>query len=424
MKTMLAALAKDLAAAKKKREAIAANMMAQLLRPDQTKIRCSARVIESVMPTSAAPADAGRQPADFRVVLITEGMGNSADKHYYGPEAIDSVPSAFEGRPCFLDHPSNFEDKDIPERRVEAKCGYFRNVQVQMIEGERAGVAELVLDTSESGYTARAKLQTALRYRQEFPGFDSEYVGLSINASGAWERRKVDLDGKQVEVKYVTKFTRGGSCDIVTDPARGGRVLAALVESAAGAIRRKEGAPMMEKLKKMLEAARASLKEAMTETDPEKAKAKIALADQSMESFVQEASAGADTAAEEAAKAAKAKEDDAEEAAKAAAAADAKKADKKDEDEDDAVESRKLAIKGLLIEAGLHDDADVAKAVEALPLKEAKSQIEFLKKFSESRVRKAVKTMQVPAAHFSKLSESERKEASAVNNNKFAGCNR
>lgn len=418
--------AQDISARKKKQEAIAANALGQLMRGGQAKIRCSARILESLTNVASAAADAP-QAADFRVVLITEGMGNSADKHFYGSEAIESGPAAFEGRPCFLNHPSVSEDKDIPERRVESKCGYFRNAHVADIEGERSLVADLVLDFSEAGYTARAKLRTALRYRQEFPSFDSEYVGLSINANGAWEKRKVSIDGKQVEVKYVTKFTRALSCDIVTDPARGGRVLTALVESAAGAKGKQEGV-MKKKLMQLFEAARTALKEAKSETDPEKAKTKLAEADQSMDAFVQEASAMADDDTSEtkvADEKKKKSEDDATEAARKKTEADAVSKTGKKEDEDaDAIESRKLAIKGLLIEAALDGDAEVVAAVSDLPLKEAKQQIEFLKKFKESTVRKAVKTMGVPAAQFAKLGESERKEVGSANNNKFAGCNR
>ena len=425
MNNLLEMVGGELAKKKKKQEAVAANALAQLMRPGQAKIRCSARVVESYPIDVASEKSNGPQKADFRVVLITEGMGNSVDKHFYGREAIESAPSVFEGRPCFIDHPSESEDKDIPERRVASKCGYFRNVHVESVGGVPGLVGELVLDWSDTGREARAKLITALRYKSEFPNLESEYVGLSINASGEFEKRTMTVEGQKVDVKYVTRFTRAVSCDIVTEPARGGRVLA-LVESAAGAKRRQEGASM-KKVMQMFEAARKALKGSLTESDPVKAKEKMVEADTMLESAVQEASATVE-ADEAAAIEAKAKAD----ADTAAAAEAAKKAKKEaddaaaaaDDGDDDTKESRKLAVKAMLAEAKVPATDDVVAQLDGVSLKEAKKKIDFLKSFQESTVRKTLRTMGTPAAQFEKLNESDRKEAGSSHNDKFARCNR
>lgn len=205
-----------------------------------------------------------------KVVLITEGLGNRRDMNYYGAEAIDGSADIFEGKSCFLDHPSFSEERDIPERHVRDKVGYFKNCSVETSDGNRTLVAELHFDLSESGRLAYDKACTALHYQQEFPGSDQEYVGLSVNADGEVEERTMEIDGETVEVNYVTRFTDAMSCDIVTMPARGGKFLA-LVESAAGAsLKNKEVRTM---IVKRLKAAQSALKEAIkTEKDPKRKK--------------------------------------------------------------------------------------------------------------------------------------------------------
>lgn len=170
----------------------------------------------------------------FDVILITEGLGNRRDMNFYSAEAIVSAPDVFEGKPCFLNHPSASDEMDIPERRVEDKCGYFKNCRaVDLREGMKALRAELHFDLSESGKIAADKARTALHYRKEFPASSEEYIGLSVNADGITEDRVMTVEGERVEVNYVSAFSAATSCDLVTTPARGGRILA-LLESAGG----------------------------------------------------------------------------------------------------------------------------------------------------------------------------------------------
>jgi hypothetical protein len=169
------------------------------------------------------------------VLLITEGLGNKVNMNYYGPEALASGPAIFEGAPMFFNHASRFDIANLPERDVKDKCGYYRNVRVETIDGVKALRCESHFEQSETGKLAFDKACEAIKYRQENPNSDTEYLGISINADGESEKREVNINGVMTEVNYVTKFIKaiGTSADMVTMPARGGKFLA-LLESMAG----------------------------------------------------------------------------------------------------------------------------------------------------------------------------------------------
>jgi hypothetical protein len=385
-----------------------------------------------------------------KVVLITEGLGNRVNMNYYGPEAIQSAPAIFEGKPCYLNHPSLTEEQDIPERRVEAKCGYFKNVRVEPINGVSSVTGELHFDLSETGTMGYQKALTSLHYKEDFPGVDAEYIGLSVNADGDVEKRMVDWQGETLEVNYVTKFTDAASCDIVTTPARGGKFLA-LVESIAGALNKED--TMKDGLKASLEKVRSLLKEATKEKSAEELRKKTAEAHKNFESFLKEAAEAEDEAKKESEGEGEAekdpnpvkagyeadmvcphcgkpisnpkKEGEAEGEAEMCNSegegeGEGKKkeeessdknpppADKKDDGDDDVIESRRLAVKALLSEAGLEKHLDV-KDFEGKTLKEAKAEIEKISKIVEAD-RKEVfsKTGFVPAGFRDKVSESKK----------------
>lgn len=168
------------------------------LREGRTRLSEAGQLGEAITP-ERAPASTTEGPR-FRVVLISEGLGNRLNLNYYGREAIESAPAIFEGKPCFLNHPAVSEERDIPERRVQDKCGYFKNCQVVESEGRKALEAELHFDLSATGRMAADKARTALHYRSEFPGSAEEYVGLSVNADGLTEVRNMLVDGVLSEV--------------------------------------------------------------------------------------------------------------------------------------------------------------------------------------------------------------------------------
>lgn len=185
----------------------------------QESMRCSE--VLTTAPGSTVDAPAGPMAM---CVLITEGLGNMADMHYYGKECLKSAPALFEGKPCFIDHQAKSEQEDRPERTVRDKCGYFKNVRVEEVDGRLGLVGELHFDLTETGSYAFKKAATAVHYKGDFPDGE-EYVGLSIAADGDLEERTMVIDGVSQDVKYVTRFTAVGSVDEVTSPARGGRFI-------------------------------------------------------------------------------------------------------------------------------------------------------------------------------------------------------
>lgn len=193
------------------------------------------RITERARVLEAAAAGANGEKV-FKVVLISEGLGNRRNMNYYGPEAIESAVKAFEGKWCYLDHQSLEGETNLPERSVRDKAGYYKNLAVQTMEGKKCVVGELHCDMSESGRILAEKMASALHYQKEFPNTGNEYVGLSVNGDGSAERRDIDLDGDEVSANYVTAFTEGDSCDLVTSPARGGKGLAVLKEDEGGAV--------------------------------------------------------------------------------------------------------------------------------------------------------------------------------------------
>jgi hypothetical protein len=263
------------------------------------------------------------------------------------------------------------------------------------------------------------------------------------------------------------------SCDIVTIPARGGKALA-LVESAAGANMRKKEVRNM--IVKRLQAAQSALKEAATLDDAEKRKAKMVEAQKSIEALLKEVLEAARKEAKNAEKKedesegeAEKKEDEAEVAGKALhkAAIDAAKKKLKDmgkdeepdedDEEDEAVvnpgkveakekcedesesdkkeeesekkeeeseqyEANRLAVSHLISESGLDADLFDLPTLAKAGLKEAKAEIEKMKKVTEAVAKKMIAVVgDVSPAHLAKIAESG-KSTNKVNNDLFVNC--
>ena len=222
--------------------------------------------------TMTGPVSAGV----YKVILISEGLGNRVNMNYYGPEAIASAPAIFEGKPCYLNHPSESEEEDIPERRVESQIGFFKNCKVETIDGLRSCTAELHLEGTKQGEYARQKLDFALLYRKQFPKVTEEYCGFSVAAAGESEKRVMSIDGQQENTNYLMTFTDARSCDMVTTPARGGKVLQVL-ESHRG-LNSKEKKTAMNELIKQINDEMAKLDAALSADEKADAGVKAAAA--------------------------------------------------------------------------------------------------------------------------------------------------
>lgn len=171
-----------------------------------------------VRPTGQGPAGDGRA-----VILINVGKGNSEDRNLYTDDALRESAGAFEGTKCFLDHPSETEEEDLPERSVRDVAGWFSDVKFD--ENLQAIVGILNPGSNAAGQELAKLREDTMQYQKQYPGRDP-LVGLSIDADG--EAEEAEVDGEKWN--RVQKITRARSVDLVTYPARGGRML----ESARG----------------------------------------------------------------------------------------------------------------------------------------------------------------------------------------------
>ena len=157
------------------------------------------------------------------VTLISVGPGNQRDKNFYSMEAISKAAPMFEGTKCFANHPSALDAKIQPERKVQDIVGWFSEVKVV---GE-ALKAVLHVISGENAKWAWPLVKESIVYAKKNPG--RNLAGLSINARGAQEQ--MDLNGEQW--KKVTQFLEVRSVDLVTEPARGGKMEQVLTENEA-----------------------------------------------------------------------------------------------------------------------------------------------------------------------------------------------
>jgi len=169
-----------------------------------------------------------------RVVIITEGLGNLRDRNFYAKSAVASCAEVFNGKQFYLDHPSKIDEENRPERSVRDLAGYFFDTQVGTIpdaesgEGLSACFATLKFAESEPGLLAYSQVKTALEYQKRFPNEKDVFCGISINGGGVSHPDKIN----GMPVNMVTEIKEAFSADIVTKPARGGKFLAMMQESA------------------------------------------------------------------------------------------------------------------------------------------------------------------------------------------------
>ena len=419
----------------------------KLKKPSNAKESINSKTAFRLLEVGAVPAADSLEGPKVTCVLITAGLGNRKDLNYYSPEAIQNGVPLFEGKPCFLDHMAESETVERPERSVKEKCGYFKNVRAENIDGGIGLIAELHFDLSESGKMAYQKALTAIHYKGEFPNSESEYIGLSINANGRREKRTVRIGDETLEVNYVTEFTDVGSIDEVTTPARGGRFLAALVESAAGAILGKKETQTM--IVKRLKAALSALTEASKDKDlSDETKAKLTESSKSIDALLKEAMKCAKESKEEAEEESEeecskeseeseeSEDEDGEDGdgEKPAAAGvkpghkvtktvtvkhDGPSDDDSSDDDEDANESHRGYIKSLLKEAGVPKKLWNLDRLCSLKLKEAKAEIAEKKALLES-VKDAIKEQEFVPVETGGSSFEESEDRSNMNG-VFAG---
>lgn len=176
-----------------------------------------------------------------QVVLIGAGCGNRQDGNFYSPEILQRDFTRFSGVRCFLNHPSTWEEEVRPEREVEGICGWFSNVRAESTSGILSILAELNYmqltdgQLTESGKKAQGLCESAVVYQRQ-NGADKCLLGLSINAEGPSHVESVDVLAQKYpmfaealagrnEWNMVDGIESVTSVDLVTFPARGGKVL-------------------------------------------------------------------------------------------------------------------------------------------------------------------------------------------------------
>lgn len=188
-----------------------------------------ARIKESEKPQTVTARwfvplrEAGMQNGDgAQVILMTEGAGNSRDGNYYTADCVRSAARVFEGAKCFINHPTESEEEDRPERDARDMCGWFSDVRPEKVGGRQALMAKLNFGSSTAAKEAKSLIKDAIRFQQQYPSDDKVYCGFSINAAGPSRIDAVDGAPRKV----VESIDWAMSADLVTFPARGGKALA------------------------------------------------------------------------------------------------------------------------------------------------------------------------------------------------------
>ncbi len=183
--------------------------------------------------------EADAEKGTARVIIICAGAGNAADKHYYTPECLEDAVErkVFEGKQCYLDHPSKLEDQIIPERMVEKLAGWFSDCEMARTENDQGVTVPCIEATfvpEPGNEVVFTKLRAAQQYGKQFNG--EPYIGFSINAAGVGA--PAEIDGQQYN--RVDRITEAVSIDMVTRAGAGGKLLM-LKESQRKAIVMKKG---------------------------------------------------------------------------------------------------------------------------------------------------------------------------------------
>lgn len=158
--------------------------------------------------TAGTAAVAGESTGKLLVTLITPGIGSGG---YYAPEVLESAAADKvwpAGTHCFVNHPSESENYDRPERDID-------DLAAVLVEDAR---------WTGTGLVAEARLFPHKRYLEDM----AEAVGMSIRASaevseGEHAGRRMPIIDKLVEgisVDFVTRAGRGGSFQVAESVPR------------------------------------------------------------------------------------------------------------------------------------------------------------------------------------------------------------
>jgi len=168
--------------------------------------------VTETLTTGAVVQEADNDSGRMKIHLITPGWGSSG---YYSQDVLETAGDDKvwpKGTQVFLDHPSETERYDRPERSVK----------------DLAGVLET--DAVWDGTGLAAELRTFGPFRGAIAEMaEAEAIGMSIRASA--EAETGEAEGRKGNI--VTRLVEGFSVDFVTKAGRGGKVLAVLESAKA-----------------------------------------------------------------------------------------------------------------------------------------------------------------------------------------------
>lgn len=152
----------------------------------------------------------GSRSGQLDVCLITPGWGSSG---YYSVEVLEAAATAgvfHAGTQMFLDHPTETERTDRPERSLKDLA------------------AVLTEDATWDGQQLTARVQAFPTYRPLLTDHTfTESIGVSIRANGSYVTG--EAEGRRGPI--ITELTEAKSVDFVTQAGRGGRILEVLESS-------------------------------------------------------------------------------------------------------------------------------------------------------------------------------------------------
>ena len=164
----------------------------------------SREMIASYVPLTEAKFDKGRAT----VIVIKPGF-NADESRYYPAEMLKRDYKVFEGMKMYADHPTDAEDKSLPERSIKS-TGWV--AVLKDVTCDEAGIVTGVAEIVEPWLMT--KLAT-LRDKELL----SE-MGISINAVGKATESTID-DKKTLVIETLIACR---SVDFVTEPGAGGIV--------------------------------------------------------------------------------------------------------------------------------------------------------------------------------------------------------
>jgi hypothetical protein len=161
------------------------------------------------------------------VTIITAGMGNMVDKHYYTPDCLRKAvdEKIFEGAKSYRNHLTDKEElESYGLRKLEDQCGYISDVRLTQDGQKIVGMYHFMDNATGSDVMKEAIV--SLKYKKQYPD-KKPLMGLSHVSRGPC--KKVTMNGSTV--KLVEQIKVCNSVDAVSDPARGGEFNERLLES-------------------------------------------------------------------------------------------------------------------------------------------------------------------------------------------------